>query len=123
MAEQLQKFFVGKEDEEKRYRYLHKQLGLDGGDTHYTFGLFGDLGEVLEDYNTFKKWGRYPFGDGGKYIQPVWVIENFRTLDMLAEYFELDKKFGVKKVNDSVPRADQWFKDPVKSLKQIEGGG
>ena len=120
MAEQLQRFFVGKEDEKARYETLHKVLGLAGGDTHYTFGIYGDLGEVLEDYNAFKQWGRYPFKDGSKYTQPTWVIENFRTLNMLAEYFELDKVHGVKKVSNSVPRADQWFKDPAKALKELD---
>jgi len=71
---------------------------------------------VLEDYNIFKKHGRYPFGDGSKYTQPTWVLDNFRTLDLLGEYFELDKVHGVKKVSDSVPRAEQLFKDSLKSI-------
>lgn len=107
---------MGAEDREQRYKDLRTLLGIptEGSDENYGFGIYGNLNTILKDYRNYKRSGysQWPFR-GSAHDQPWWVKDNFDTLELLEEYFELDKEFGPKQVGNHVARANDLFKENI----------
>lgn len=114
MAKIIKRYFGPAQDGEERFNDLKKILGIGGGlwpdlEKGFTFGIVGSFYAAARDYQDYQKSGRYPFGDGNRYSQPQWLLDNFQTLKLLEEYFALYAKYGPKAVGDNIPRSKDIF--------------